>query len=562
MTESASVGADGALGTDLPPSWAVTTLGTVTDYGKTVKVEPADIPASAWVLELEDIEKDSSRILQRLTQSQRQSLSTKNRFDAGDVLYGKLRPYLNKVVIADAPGFCTTEIVPVQAGPALERRYLFHWLKHPAFLKYVEAASHGMNMPRLGTDAGRAAPLILAPRPEQTRIADQLDTMLARIQACQDRLEAIPALLKRFRQSVLTAAVSGDLTSEWRDTEGQNDTLPAFAEGNLADTTQAGLALSLPGSWRIVQARNVVQPDAGIVYGIVQPGPKLANGIRYVQTTDIVDGRIQLQSLCHTSEEIANGYRRSSIRKGDVLLGIIRALKVAVVPEDLEGANISRSVARLRPREGVLPKFLAYALQSPVVQEWLRSQHRGMDMPVLNLSEVRLAPIPIAPIGEQAEIVGRVDSLFALADAIQTRYTAALGQMERMAPVLLTKAFRGELCPQDPNDEPASALLARVAAERNAPAPTRRPRSSRVGRTPRAPKDTASMTKSRQDDDVMGQPYLADHLRRIGTPASAEALFKMAELPVADFYKQLAWEVDQGHVEDNQTTLEPGHAAG
>jgi type I restriction enzyme, S subunit len=371
----------------------------------------------------------------------------------------------------------------------------------------------------------------VAPAAEQTRIADQLDTLLARIQACQDRLEAIPALLKRFRQSVLTAAVSGDLTSEWRDAEGRNDSLPAFVEGNLADATQTGSALSVPSSWRIVQARNVVQPDAGIVYGIVQPGPKLASGIPYVQTTDIVDGRIQLQSLCHTSEEIANGYRRSSIRRGDVLLGIIRALKVAVVPEDLEGANISRSVARLRPREGVLPKFLAYALQSPVVQEWLRSQHRGMDMPVLNLSEVRLAPIPIAPIGEQAEIVGRVDSLFALAAAIQTRYTAALGQIERMAPVLLTKAFRGELCPQDPNDEPASALLARVAAERNAPAPTRRPRSSRAGRPPRAPKDTASMTKSRQDDDVMDQPYLAGHLRRIGSPASAESLFKVAELP-------------------------------
>lgn len=70
------------------------------------------------------------------------------------------------------------------------------------------------------------------------------------------------------------------------------------------------------------------------------------------------------------------------------------------------------------------------------------------------------------------------------------------------------------------------------------------------------------MTKSRQDNDVMNRPYLAGHLRRIGTPASAEVLFKVAELPVADFYKQLAWEVAQGHVKDNQTTLEPGHAAG
>ncbi len=69
------------------------------------------------------------------------------------------------------------------------------------------------------------------------------------------------------------------------------------------------------------------------------------------------------------------------------------------------------------------------------------------------------------------------------------------------------------------------------------------------------------MTKSRQDDDVMGQPYLAKHLCRLGTPASAEALFQVAQLTVADFYKQLAWEVAKGHVKNNQTTLEPGHAA-
>ena len=68
------------------------------------------------------------------------------------------------------------------------------------------------------------------------------------------------------------------------------------------------------------------------------------------------------------------------------------------------------------------------------------------------------------------------------------------------------------------------------------------------------------MTKSRQDDDVMGHPYLCDRLRRLGTPATAEALFRTSELSVADFYKQLAWEVAQGHLTDNKTTLEPGHA--
>ena len=149
-----------------------------------------------------------------------------------------------------------------------------------------------------------------------------------------------------------------------------------------------------------------------------------------------------------------------------------------------------------------------------------------------------------------------------LASEIERRHVASARLVLRLTPLTLAKAFRGELVPQDPDDETASALLARITAQRDVPASVAAASTPRRGRPPRAPKETATMTKSRQDDDVLGKPYLAGHLRRIGTPANAEALFKAAELPVADFYKQLAWEVAQGHVKDNQTTLEPGHAAG
>ena len=135
-------------------------------------------------------------------------------------------------------------------------------------------------------------------------------------------------------------------------------------------------------------------------------------------------------------------------------------------------------------------------------------------------------------------------------------------QAQRLTPLTLAKAFRGELVPQDLNDEPAAALLARIANQRTASAADPNARLPRRARATRAPKEAAAMTKKRQDDDVMGQPYLANHLRRLAVPATAETLFKVAELPVADFYKQLAWEVAQGHVQDNQTTLEPGHASG
>lgn len=458
----------------LPTTWVETNLGAVASYGATVKAEPEDLLPDTWVLELEDIEKDTSKVLQRLTFADRQSKSTKNRFDAGDVLYGKLRPYLNKVTFADQPGVCTTEIVPIKPTEAVNGRYLFYWLRHPRFLTYVTDVSHGVNMPRLGTDAGRQAPFVLAPKNEQKRIADKLDTVLTRVDAVSARLARVAPILKRFRQSVLAAATSGQLTEDWRSSNADGPVHSQLRQRhNKSDPPPDNSSLNVPATWRVLRAQDVVEADANIVYGIVQPGPKLVTGIPYVQTTDIVGGRIQVGSLCRTSVDIAEKYHRSSIRGGDVLLGIIRATKVAVVPGELSGGNISRSVARLRPCSEVVPQFLAIALEAPAVQDWLRAQHRGMDMPVLNLAQVRLAPLPIAPIDEQREIVRRVDTLFAFADRLEARLKAAQTATGRLTPALLAKAFRGELVPQDPDDEPASELLRRLQAASGHRAPAR-----------------------------------------------------------------------------------------
>jgi type I restriction enzyme, S subunit len=202
---------------EIPASWMRLILGDVTDYGKTVKTEPSQIPANAWMLELEDIEKDTSKLLQRLTFSQRLSKSTKNRFVAGDVLYGKLRPYLNKVLIADQDGYCTTEIIPIKPNVAIDGRYLFYWFRHPEFLDYVDSVSHGIQMPRLGTEAGLNAPLILAPLPEQHRIVAKLDSLFTRSRRAREALERVPGLCERYKQAVLAAAFRGDLTADWRE---------------------------------------------------------------------------------------------------------------------------------------------------------------------------------------------------------------------------------------------------------------------------------------------------------------------------------------------------------
>ena len=537
---------------ELPESWALTNLNAVVNYGDTVKVEPEDIAASDWVLELEDVEKDSSRLLHRVTMSQRQSKSTKNRFRAGDILYGKLRPYLNKVLIADQDGYCTTEIVPIETGEHLDRRYLFHWLKHPALLKYVEAASHGMNMPRLGTEAARAAPFVLAPRPEQARIADQLDTLLARIQACNDRLDAIPALLKRFRQAVLRTAISGGLTEASRQSDDSGTQLVRLGEDSL----------QVPASWRVTDLAEAIDPTRPLCYGVVQPGAEASGGVPLVRVQDMDAGTILIDQLRTVSSSIDEEYRRSRVEGREVLISVVGTIgRTAIVPEGLT-ANIARAVARVVCRDGVSNRWVHYWLSNESVQWHLLNSAKEVARKTLNLSDLARIPLALPSPEEQELIANRVTALFGLADQIEIRHAVVIAQAQRLTPLTLAKAFRGELVPQDPDDEPASALLARIASQRAALATEPKARQPRRARAPRAPKEAAAMTKSRQDDDVMGQPYLANHLRRLGASATAEALFKVAELPVTDFYKQLAWEVAQGHVKDNQTSLELGHAAG
>lgn len=523
---------------ELPSTWALTNLGAVVNYGSTEKAEPSQISGEDWVLELEDIEKDSSKLLQRMTFAQRQSKSTKNRFQAGDILYGKLRPYLNKVLIADQPGYCTTEIVPIEAGAQLDNRYLYYWLKHPAFLKYVEAESHGMNMPRLGTDSAKAAPFVLAPRNEQTRIADQLDKLLDRIQSCNDRLDAIPALLKRFRQAVLAAATSGALIES--DNPGTG----------WPDTTIGAIAVDLR-------------------YGTSKKCNYSSVGTEVLRIPNIADqGRIDLGDLKRAefdSKEIS----KLALREGDLLVirsnGSVDLVgKTSLVTVAESGLLFAGYLMRLRvdPTQA-LPAFIQLCLSAPAQRQYIeRTAKSTSGVNNLNAEELRALRLRLPSLTEQAEIVRRVEALFKLADRIAARHTATRAQAQRLSPLLLAKAFRGELVPQDPNDEPASVLLERITAEREKAATQPRTRKSSAGRKlVRAPKENATMTKSRQDEDVQGQPYLARHLRLIGGAAPAEALFKASELPVADFYKQLAWEVANGHLRDGKTVLELGDAA-
>ena len=172
----------------LPETWELCCLGDVCDYGDCINVDTADIADDAWILDLEDIEKDTGAVIKKVTKAQRSSVSTKHRFHSGQVLYSKLRPCLNKVVLSDDEGYCTSEILPLEFDRFVLPEYARYYLMSATFLAYADRCSYGVKMPRMGTADGKKAIFPLPPLAEQERIVKEIERYFCQLTRISEAL--------------------------------------------------------------------------------------------------------------------------------------------------------------------------------------------------------------------------------------------------------------------------------------------------------------------------------------------------------------------------------------
>ncbi|WAH63309.1 hypothetical protein OEG85_17785 [Xanthomonas hortorum] len=283
----ADINADG-VPFEIPVTWEWARLGEITNFGITVKKE--EIPEDAWVLDLEDIEKDTSKILQKVFLKERNSLSDKNSFTKGDVLYGKLRPYLNKVLVADEDGFCTTEILPFRCYGPFVAHYFMGVLKSPYFLSYVNARSYGMKMPRLGTEDGRQAFFPLPPLAEQHRIVAKVDELMAlcdRLDARQaDADSAHAQLVQALLDSLAQARNAEDFAQSWQRLAEHFQTL-FTTEPSIDALKQTLLQLAVMG--KLVPQDSSDEPASELLKRIVEEKERLIleEGLRTTASEDV-----------------------------------------------------------------------------------------------------------------------------------------------------------------------------------------------------------------------------------------------------------------------------------
>ena len=172
----------------LPNGWSWTTLGSITNYGSCTTSDVLQIPDSAWVLELEDIEKDSAKILSIHTKKDREIKGVRRSFKKGEILYSKLRTYLNKVLVASQDGFCTTEIIPISVSSVIDNIFLCHVLRSQYFLDYTSVCGYGVKMPRLSTKDAQNGLVPLPPRKEQLRIISKIEELFHQLDMIEESL--------------------------------------------------------------------------------------------------------------------------------------------------------------------------------------------------------------------------------------------------------------------------------------------------------------------------------------------------------------------------------------
>ena len=462
---------------DSPPDgWSLVTVGDVATYINGRAFKPAE-----W----EDSGRPIIRI-QNLTRSTAPFNYTTKSVDgkfvvAPGTLLVSWSATLDVFVWKGSEAVLNQHIFKVVPRESLaERRFLRWGLVNAIREMRASEHTHGTTMRHINRGPFLAHPFPLAPLREQRRIVEAIEEQFSRLDAGVESLQRAKRNLARLRASVLQAAVEGRLVPQDPDDEPARKLLLRLLGDREAAWRCAKRAakykppsppvsteLVVKDGWEAPSLEAVTDPARVICYGILKPKTSGDLAVPYVEVRDIDEGRIDVANLKRTTVAMHEQFPRSVLAGGDVLLAVRGSFdRAAVVPAELAGANISRDVARLAPLSGVLPEYVALFLMSPPALRHLRSVARGVGVRGVNIGSVRETPIPLPPTAEQVRIVAEVDRRFSIFDAMEQAIEDGLKRAGGLRQAILREAFAGRLVPQDPFDEPASALLERIRAER------------------------------------------------------------------------------------------------
>ncbi|MEC4553129.1 restriction endonuclease subunit S [Klebsiella pneumoniae] len=334
----------------------------------------------------------------------------------------------------------------------------------------------------------------MPPLAEQKIIADKLDDLLARVESIKTRLENIPEILKKFRQSVLSAAVSGKLTEEWRveKEEPISDLLKEIitdqkvaiknkrVKKNFGNHNIVRPLFDLPDScWEWVCFPQISETNnnalkAGPFGSALKKSDCVGDGYKVYGQEQVISGQENIETYRVTESKFEE-LKSCMVKPGDVLISLVGTIgKVLILSSNAEVGIINPRLVKISLHEKISREYIEYYLGSPFSYYFFKSFSHGGTMEILNLSILKELPIPLPPISEQHEIVRRVKSFLVRADSIEKSVSNTLKRINNLTQSILAKAFRGELTAQwrEENSElisglnSAEALLEKITAEK------------------------------------------------------------------------------------------------
>ncbi len=448
--------------TSVPIGWSEVTLGDVVKL-RGEKRQPSKSPSALYV-GLENVEAHTSRILKYAKAADMKSAAA--RFTPGDVLYSRLRPYLNKVFKAEVEGLASAEFLVLKSSSAIEPEYLRRRIMAVDFLDFTAGLDRG-DRPRVDYGQISGFTLALPPLPEQRRIVAKLDSLTARTARARSELDHIPRLVEKYKQAILTKVFSGDLTKEWRGLQ-RNPIQPAYDDAGIDG--RAAKRPSIPTAWVWTSFGA-----AGTISGGLTKSPKrelISTRSRYLRVANVYANELRLDEISEIGCSKAE-LEKTKLEPGDLLIvegnGSLEQIgRVAIWAGEIENCSHQNHIIRARMNRDVCARYALYWLLSPLGRSYIeRVASSNAGLHTLSISKVQGLPLPLCVIDEQREAVRLIDTAFAWLDKVTAEHARASHLVPKLDQSILAKAFRGELVSQDPNDEPASALLEKIKASQD-----------------------------------------------------------------------------------------------
>lgn len=469
---------------ELPKGWLWTNVGEISvriHYGYTASA--TDIPTGTKLLRITDIQNNSVKWDSVPYCNIDDSEEQKYLLSDGDLVFARTGATVGKSFLIEGwipKAVFASYLIRIFLAEEIGRKFVYYFFQSHFYWIQINTGQVGIGQPHVNAQILSQVCIPLAPLNEQRRIVAKLEKLLAKVDTCKERLDKIPGILKRFRQSVLSAACSGRLTADWRennpDVEPADELLKRIYEQRNNPGKNKEILVDniedqdIPETWICVQFGSLI----GELKNGISPSPNMEPpGTPVLRISAVRGGKLDLSDVRYLldADKFTQTY---ALQEKDLIFtrynGTLDLVGACSMVRDLGEKTILYPDKLMRVRfdhELIESGYAEIFFQNPIVRNKITAKSKSSaGQNGVSGQDIKNQLFTMPPLAEQQEIVNRVQILFKTADRIEQRYQKARTYIDQLTQSILAKAFRGELVPQDPNDEPASVLLERIRAER------------------------------------------------------------------------------------------------